>query len=186
MAIEQVTSVDVEDHSDAVRRELVHAYGGLKVALHLIHLLISAKPLHESGQTQFITSRDKKDTDLDYFEPHNFLVRLRLAVLPVLKDLWNVLWLVPAPLPVTRSVARAVMELASGENEEPKGDSGGEVIIGGLSYGTPVARPTEPDENRICQLIWASPSLLLSVLLSACIKMSVRLLNCPYRVLLAS
>jgi E3 ubiquitin-protein ligase HUWE1 len=150
--IEQVTSVDVEDRSDTVREELVHAYGGLKVALHLIHPLISAKPLHESGQTLLITSRDKKDTDLDYFEPHNFLVRLRLAALPVLKDLWDAPWLVPAPLPVTRSVVQAVMELTSGENEEPKGDSGGEVIIGGPSHGAPVARPTGPDENRIRQL----------------------------------
>jgi E3 ubiquitin-protein ligase HUWE1 len=150
--IEKVTNMDVENRLDPTRQELVHAYGGLKVALHLIHPLISAKPLHESGQTLLITTRDKKDTDPDYFEPHNFLVKLRLAALPLLQDLWNAPWLVPAPLPVTRSVVQAVMELTSGENEEPKGDGGGEVIIGGPSHGAPVARPTGPDENRIRQL----------------------------------
>lgn len=150
-SIEKVTSMDVAYRSDAARQELIHAYGGLKVALHLIHPLISAKPVHESGQTLLITTRDKKDTDSDYFEPHNFLVRLRLAALPLLKDLWEAPWLVPAPLPVTKSVVQAVMELTSGENEEPRVDAGGEAV-GGPSHGASIARPAGPDENRIRQL----------------------------------
>lgn len=151
-SIEKVTGMDVAYRSDPARQELVHAYGGLKVALHLIHPLISGKPLHESGQTLLITTRDKKDTDPDYFEPHNFLVKLRLAALPLLKGLWDAPWLVSAPLPVTKSVVQAVMELTSGENEEPKADAGGEAIVGGPSHGAPIPRPTGPDENRIRQL----------------------------------
>jgi E3 ubiquitin-protein ligase HUWE1 len=151
MTIEAVTKVEIGDRSETDKQELVHAYGGLKVALHLIYPLISSKPLHESPQTLLIASRDKKDTDPDYFEGHNFLVRLRLATLPLLKDLWEATWLVPAPLPVVKSVVQAVMELTGGENEEPKDEAAGEIVVGGPSPSS-AARSVGPDENRIRQV----------------------------------
>jgi E3 ubiquitin-protein ligase HUWE1 len=148
--IETVTNVEIGDRSETDKQELVHAYGGLKVALHLIYPLISSKPLHESPQTLLIASRDKKDTDPDYFEGHNFLVRLRLAALPLLKDLWEATWLVPAPLPVVKSVVQAVMELTGAENEEPKDEASGEVVGGPSPASAP--RSAGPDENRIRQV----------------------------------
>ena len=63
----------VEDRTDAVTQALGHAFGGIKVALHLLLSLISSKPIFESSQTILLLTRDKKDTDTDYFEPHNFL-----------------------------------------------------------------------------------------------------------------
>jgi len=148
--IETITGEEIDDRSEAAKQKLAHAYGGLKVALHLIHPLISSKPLHESPQTLLIASRDKKDTDPDYFEGHNFLVRLRLAALPLLKDLWEAEWLVPAPLPVVKSVVQAVMELTGGENEEPKDEPMGDAA-GGPSPAS-AARSAGPDENRIRQV----------------------------------
>jgi E3 ubiquitin-protein ligase HUWE1 len=106
---------------------------------------------HELPQTLLITSRDRKDTDPDYFEAHNFLVQLRLAALPLLKDLWEAGWLVPAPLPVVKSVMQAVMKLTGDENEEPKGDAAGEVLVWGPSP-TSAARSAGPDENCIRQV----------------------------------
>lgn len=149
--IDQISSVDLGTRSEAQKQELVHAYGGLKVALHLIHPLISSKPLHESAQTLLIITREKKETDPDYFEPHNFLVRLRLAALPLLKGLWEASWLVPAPLAVTKSIVQTVMELTSGEYEEPTGESPAEPMIPGQMPAPP--RPTGPDEGRIRQLL---------------------------------
>ena len=146
--IESIMNVKTEERSDTQKQELVHAYGGLKVALHVIHPIISSKPLFESGQTPLITTRDKKDTDPDYFEPHNFLVKVRLAALPMLRGLWEARWLISAPLSVSRSVVQTVLELTNGENEEVKGDSAGEAIPS--SGGIP--RPTGPDEGRIHQL----------------------------------
>ena len=149
--IEQVSSVDIAIRSETHKQELVHAYGGLKIALHLIYPLISSKPLHESAQTSLITSREKQETDPDYFEPHNFLVKLRLAALPLLKELWEASWLVPAPLPVTKSIVQTVMELTSGEYEDPTGESTAEPMIPGQIPTPP--RPTGPDETRIRQLL---------------------------------
>lgn len=145
--IESIVNTKVEDRSEIVQQELVHAYGGLKVALHLVHPIISSKPLFESGQTVMLLNRDKKDTDPDYFEPHAFLVKMRLAALPVVRDLWEASWLISAPLSVSKSVVQTVLELTNGENEEPKGDVSGEHIVSGA-----VPRVNGPDEGRIRQL----------------------------------
>ncbi|KAJ6586954.1 hypothetical protein DFH09DRAFT_1359428 [Mycena vulgaris] len=144
--IESVMQLRTEDRSELQKQELVHAYGGLKVALHLIHPLISSKPLFDSGQTLLMITRDKKDTDLGYFEPHNFLIKLRFAALPVLRALWEAPWLISAPLSVSRSIVQTVLELTNGEGEEVKGETPGE---GGLA-GIP--RPLGADEGRIRQL----------------------------------
>ncbi|KAI0958508.1 hypothetical protein AcV7_004312 [Taiwanofungus camphoratus] len=150
--IEMVTEVNVEERSDIAKQELVHAFGGLKVALHLLYPIVSAKALLESAQTSFVVTTDKKDTDPEYFEPHNFLVRLRLAVLPLLRDLWEAAWLVSAPLSVSKSVVHIVMELLNVESEEVKESStnGPTSLTAG---GFTITRAPGPDENRIGQLI---------------------------------
>lgn len=126
---------------------MLHAYGAVKVALHLIHPIVSSKPLFESGQTPLIVTRDKPDTDQDYFEPHNFLVKLRAAALPLIRNLWEAPWLYQAPISVSRSVVRTVLEIANAENEETKGDPLAE--IGVPTTAPHIPRPTGPDEARI-------------------------------------
>lgn len=145
-SIDTITKVREESRSESQSQELVHAYGGLKVALHLLHPMVSSKPLFESGQTILIMTRDKKDTDPDYFEAHNFLVRLRLSALPLLQDLWEAHWLLQTPLSVSRSVVQTVLELVNGENEETKAES----EVGPTPIG--ISRPPGSDENRIRQL----------------------------------
>ncbi|KAF7361866.1 hypothetical protein MVEN_00531100 [Mycena venus] len=143
--IDSVMMVRTEDRSEEQKQELVHAYGGLKVALHLIHPLISSKPLFESGQTLLLVTRDKKDVEPGYFEPHNFLVKLRLAALPVLRALWEAPWLISAPLSVSRSIVQTVLELTNGEGEEVKGETPAD-------GGPGIPRPLGADEGRIRQL----------------------------------
>jgi E3 ubiquitin-protein ligase HUWE1 len=153
-SISEIVKVNAEERSESAKKELVHAYGGLKISLHLLHPIVSSKPLFESGQTLLVMTRDtKKETDPEYFEPHDFLVKLRLVALPLLRSLWEAPWLISAPLSVSRSVVQTVLELANGENEELKGDTeslNGETPVQGGS--APVARPTGPDEGRIRQL----------------------------------
>ncbi len=120
--IETITKIREEDRSDVEKKQLVHSYAALKVTLHLLHPILSSKPLFDSAQTLITLTRDKKDTDPGYFEPHNFLVRLRLAALPLLQSLWGAPWLILAPLGVTRYVVHCVLELTNGENEESRGE----------------------------------------------------------------
>jgi E3 ubiquitin-protein ligase HUWE1 len=102
--VKTIMAIKEEERSEVQKKELVHAYGGLKVALHLIRPIISSKPLFESGQTLLLVTNEKKDTDPEYFETHNFLVRLRTAILPLVRDLWEAPWLISAPLHVSKSM----------------------------------------------------------------------------------
>lgn len=153
-SIERVTSINTEDRTESMVQELVHAHGGLKVALHLLSPLVSSKPLFESGQTMLVMTRDKKDTEPEYFEPHHFLVGLRLAVISVVRKIWESPWLRSAPLTLVKSVIQLVLELTAGENEEMKGEIPGESTPAsaiGVAAGFPM-RTHGPDENRIRQL----------------------------------
>lgn len=144
-SIDTIASLREEERSSVQSQELLRAFGGLKIVLHLLHLLISSKPLFESAQTSLVITKDKKDTDADYFEPHNFLVRLRIAVLPLLRDIWISSWLIKSPLGVCRSVVQALLELLN-SSEETKTDS--DVGPAASSF----VRSSVLDESRIRQL----------------------------------
>ena len=148
--IERLMRVKEEDIPEAGKKELEYAYGGLKVALHLLRPLISSKSIHESGQNSPLLSRDKKDTDPDYFEPHNFVVKMRTALLPFLQGLWEAPWLLSAPLSVTKSIAKLVLEVVNDEGEEPKGSASANEPHPPVNT---LMRPPGPDENRIQLLI---------------------------------
>jgi E3 ubiquitin-protein ligase HUWE1 len=149
--IESSPAGSVDDRSEAARQELSNAYGGLKVVLHLLQILLSSKAVLESSQTAFIVTKDIPETSVDYFEPHNFLVRLRLAALPTLKALWEAPWLIHAPLSVSRSIVHAILELLSGDGEE-----GAIAAIDTLNpvnvLAVPNLRTNAPDESAITQL----------------------------------
>src|SRR5688572_17899209 len=75
-----ITSIDgitakLEDaRTENEKKELIQAYNGLRVVLSLLSPILSSKHIVESGQSHLISTKDKKDTDPDYFEPHNFLI----------------------------------------------------------------------------------------------------------------
>jgi E3 ubiquitin-protein ligase HUWE1 len=148
-SIETMRDVKIDERPYPATKELLNAYGGLKVALHLIYPLISSKPLFESGQTVIAVTRGKKEDDPEYFEPHNFLVKLRLKTLPLVRQLWESHWLLSAPLGMCRSVVQVVMELVGADNEETKGEIV-DMPAGSSSRAPPA--PIVPDENRIRQL----------------------------------
>jgi E3 ubiquitin-protein ligase HUWE1 len=146
----------VEDRTDAVTQALGHAFGGIKVALHLLLSLISSKPIFESSQTILLLTRDKKDTDPDYFEPHNFLVKTRLAILPLVKELWEASWLASSPQSLIKSIVQVVLEILNGDGEESPPEASPNPTPGAssLSMGGPsLFRVTVQDENRVRQLI---------------------------------
>lgn len=147
--IEELVQIKEEDRSPSVKKDLSNAYGAVKMALHFMHPIVSSKPLFESGQTLLLVSRDKPDTDPNYFEPHNFLVRLRVAALPLVRNLWGASWLLQAPIAVSRYVVRTVLEIVNGENEETKSDPLAD--IGGIGISTTTANVPRsgPDEARI-------------------------------------
>ncbi|KAI8975845.1 hypothetical protein BD414DRAFT_580582 [Trametes punicea] len=151
--IEAIYQVPAEQRSDKLEQELTHAYGGLKISVILLQPMISSRPLVESSQTTMAITTDKKDTDPDYFEPHNFLVRLRLATLPLLRRIWESSWLVSGPPSVSKIVVQMVMEILNAENEEVKDVQTAASLLGAGNIAMPRISAPGPDENRIHQLV---------------------------------
>ncbi len=153
--ISEHSQTKVEDRTEIANQALGHAYSGIKVALHLLHSLTSSKPIFESSQTILLLTRDKKDTDPDYFEPHNFLVKTRVAVLPIVRELWEAPWLVSSPQSLIKSVVQVVLEILNGDGEESPPDISPHTVPGASSFsmgGPSLFRVPAPDENRIRQL----------------------------------
>ncbi|KAL8703811.1 MAG: hypothetical protein Q9201_003026 [Fulgogasparrea decipioides] len=76
------------DMTDAAAR-LATAYGGTKIILNLYTQISTAKIVVESPQTTAIQSNDRDRGQPHYFLPAQFLVELRMAVLPVVRSVWD-------------------------------------------------------------------------------------------------
>jgi len=124
--IDELVKVPEDDRSVLQKKQLLQAFGTIELILQLLHPIISAKTLFESTQTTMAITRDKRETDADYFEPHNFLVKLRFATLPTVRRLWESTWLAKAPVGVSRFVVRCMLEVVHGENEDAKSDRNGD------------------------------------------------------------
>ncbi|RDL40186.1 Hect, E3 ligase [Venustampulla echinocandica] len=66
------------------------ATAGTKNILSLYALIVSGKNVTESHQTVAMTTRAERDRSRpDHFSPPQFLVELRMAVLPIVRSLWR-------------------------------------------------------------------------------------------------
>ncbi|KAI0699215.1 hypothetical protein BC835DRAFT_1412679 [Cytidiella melzeri] len=145
--IKEVSAIHLEARSENSAQLLIPAHGGLKVALHLLLPIITVKCTLDSPQTATLSTPSKKPTDVDYFEPHSFVVRMRLAVVSLVKELWEAPWLLSAPLSVSKSTIQIVLELLITDQEEAKDP----VPDAAATIGA--TRTIGADENRITQLM---------------------------------
>ena len=67
---------------------LTSAYGGIKIILNFYSQIVSTKPIVESAQTVAIASNDRDRGHPHFFSPSQFLVELRMAVLPIVRSMW--------------------------------------------------------------------------------------------------
>ncbi|THH06601.1 hypothetical protein EW145_g3974 [Phellinidium pouzarii] len=149
-AIARITNLKPAEQSESDKQELVHVFGGLKMALHLLYSLISFKPSADPGQITHYISRDKPETHPDFYEAHDFLVKMRLSVSPLLLDIWHSPWLVSAPPSVSKYVIQSIHEIVTGDNEIPSANFGTEIMP---NSGPGLLRSSgPPDEDRIRQL----------------------------------
>ena len=153
-------SSETSSRSAQETSEITAASTGLGVGLHLFHALVSSRPLLESGQTSMLITRDKPKTDPDYFEPHDFLVKIRASIFPLLSKYWNATWLDTAQPDIVKLVVQGFLETMGADNEEPSAASSSMAEVMAFTSGFPgfpggpgrrIPVPG-PDENRIRQL----------------------------------
>ena len=101
----------------------------LKAATRGIHIILTFytqisghKSIVESTQSQAMQSTDSRPGNPYYFNPHEFLLVLRLAILPVAQTLWESAFLEKADSSIIRSVIGIMRTLldASEEHGTPK------------------------------------------------------------------
>lgn len=77
-------------NEDDISARLTSAYGGIKIILAFFSEIASGKNIVDSNQTQSMTSSSDRDRDRpDYFQPGQFLVDLRMEILPMVREMWN-------------------------------------------------------------------------------------------------
>lgn len=150
-AISRISEVKEADRTESDKQELVHVYGGLKMALHLLYLMISFKPAVDAGQITAYISGNNPETHPDYYQPNDFLVKMRLEISPMIRDIWRASWLLSAPPAVCKYVLQCVQEIIGAEGEVPRTDISVPEVL--PTSGQGLLRPSQPPgEDRIRQL----------------------------------
>ena len=145
-AIARISGLKPSDCSENDQQELVHVYGGLKVALNLLFSPISFKPTMDAGLVTAYISKDQPEAHPHFFEPRDFLVKMRLTIGPFIRDIWRSSWLISAPPPVSKYVVQFVKEITGGKNEVSRGDLGDAADVlpsSGQGLLRPEATPAE-------------------------------------------
>lgn len=106
-----------EQEKDVAAR-LTSAYGGIKIILALFSELASGKNIVESSQTQALTSHPDRDRDRpDYFQPGQFIVDLRMSILPMARDMWNSDFVTQSSSPIVKCLVDILRSSLDGEHE---------------------------------------------------------------------
>ena len=101
-----------EDDVDKAAR-LASAYGGIKIILNFYGQIVNTKAIVESAQTLAITSSDRDRGHPHFFSASQFLVELRMAVLPPIRSMWDSSFVEKASDPTVKrliEILRTILE----------------------------------------------------------------------------
>ena len=107
-----------EDERADISIRYEYAVAGMKDLLSLYSQIVTGKNVTESLQTVSMNSREGRDRSrLDYFSPPQFLVELRWAVLPTVRQLWESELVEKAPSEISERLIDVIRTIASADNE---------------------------------------------------------------------
>ncbi|KAJ5102585.1 hypothetical protein N7532_003114 [Penicillium argentinense] len=89
--IESLKPAEYAPHTDKkMPDELTSAYGGIKIILGLFSELVGGKSIVDSSQTQGLSTHQDRDRGSpEHFQPGQFVVDLRMEILPMAQEMWN-------------------------------------------------------------------------------------------------
>ncbi|KAJ5585549.1 uncharacterized protein N7459_005349 [Penicillium hispanicum] len=106
------------DTDKDVADRLASAYGGIKIILALFLELASGKSIVDSSQTQALSSHHERDRDRpDYFQSGQFLVDLRMEILPMVQEMWNSEFATQSSSPIVKCLVDILRSSLDGEYE---------------------------------------------------------------------
>ncbi|KAI7822225.1 hypothetical protein BC939DRAFT_194256 [Gamsiella multidivaricata] len=128
-------------------------YAVVEIILGILQTLTSSKLLHDSSHTSMLTSRDDRIRRADFFEPHEFLIDTRLAILPKIKAFWVDPALHSCPSSLVRQLIQVLLNILKGDGElKPEAPPGPSIVLGGAPnlFG---ARPLVADAASVAILL---------------------------------
>ncbi|KAI4262960.1 MAG: hypothetical protein L6R42_001875 [Xanthoria sp. 1 TBL-2021] len=93
------------------------AHGGIRVILNLYTQISAPKIIIESTQTTIIQSNERDRGQPHYFLPPQFLVELRMAILPVVRSIWDSDFVDKAASPIVKWLIE-ILRIGLESNEE--------------------------------------------------------------------
>ena len=109
--------------------KLASAYGGIKIILNFYNQITSPKSITESTQSHAIASMDRDRGNANFFSAQQFLVELRLAVLPNVKELWNSDFVEKASTSITKTLIEILTAILEAADERDAFRRGGDVPL---------------------------------------------------------
>jgi len=117
---------DAAGPSDGAAR-LASAYGGIKIILNFYTQITSSKCILDASQTVAIALTDRDRPHPHFFSPPQFLVELRMAVLPEVKSIWDSEFVDKASSPIIKSLIE-ILRIILDAGEEQGGFKRGEKL----------------------------------------------------------
>ncbi|KAF9960631.1 hypothetical protein BGZ70_008530 [Mortierella alpina] len=130
---------------------LAEVHGSIEVLLGVLQMMTSTKLLLESSHTSPLMSKDDKNRREDFFEPHEFMVDVRHAILPRIKDMWMDKRLDRCPAVISQLVIQVIINIlrAAGEQKPAVSTAAPPVIVGTSTPNIFGARPLVPDATSV-------------------------------------
>ncbi|KAK7203014.1 hypothetical protein BZA70DRAFT_242056, partial [Myxozyma melibiosi] len=105
-----------EDGEKSLLSKQAMTFGDV-VVLQIFSALVGMKSVIESSQTSSLASKERDRNRPDYFNPAQFLVELRLTVLPVIRKLWESEELKTVSTPILKMLMSILMAIMNADGE---------------------------------------------------------------------
>ncbi|KAI9804681.1 MAG: hypothetical protein M1833_006756 [Piccolia ochrophora] len=114
---EALEAENKNSHANDNTAQLTSASGGIKIILTFFQQLVTSRSVVESTQSVAMNSRDRDREKPDYFSANQFLVELRMTILPVVQAMWDSEFVDKASTSIARSIIEILRQVFEGENE---------------------------------------------------------------------
>ncbi|OJJ44033.1 hypothetical protein ASPZODRAFT_135477 [Penicilliopsis zonata CBS 506.65] len=116
--VKALTPTDLNATPDNdISARLTSAYGGIKIILAFFADVASGKNIIDSSQTQAMTHTDRDRDRPDYFQPGQFLVDLRMEIIPMVLEMWNSDFAIHSSSSVVKCLVDILRSALDGEYE---------------------------------------------------------------------
>ena len=110
----------IKDADEIDRKaKIIPIVGGIRIILSFFSQITISKSITESSQTHAITSTGERDRgQLTFFLPSQFLVELRMTILPVVKTMWDSDFVDKADVSIIKCLIEILRTVLEGSDEQ--------------------------------------------------------------------